>query len=59
MTSKEIHENLVQILVEDFSSYATMKKWAERFKRSSDSTEDDPRSDLPKTSNTDEQVITY
>ena len=45
---------MVQILVEDFPSYAIVK-WAVEFKLSRDST-DDHWSGHPKTSTTDEQV---
>ena len=31
MTSKEIHENMVQILVDDSFSYVTVKKWTAEF----------------------------
>lgn len=46
---------MVQILADDFPSYATLKKWVAEFKRGRDATEDDPRLRHPKTSNTDEQ----
>ena len=51
MTPKEIYEDMVQILAEDLSSYATVMEKAAEF-----STEDDPRLGSPKTSTTDEQV---
>ena len=45
---------MVQILGEDSSSDATVKKWAAGLKWNKDSIDDDPRSARPKT--TDEQV---
>ena len=56
MIPTEIHENMVQIVAEDSSSYAIMKKWAVNFKRGWDRINDDPRSGHPKTSITDEPV---
>ena len=42
MTPKKIHEDTVQILVKDSSSYASPKKWVAEFKQVRGSTEDDP-----------------
>ena len=56
MTSKEIHEDQINIFADDFSSYATEKKWAVEFKQSSENTEDNLWSGYPKTSKADEQV---
>ena len=53
MTTKEIHEDMVQIYADDFLSYASVK-----FKQSRDSTEDDLQSGHPKTSITAKQVDT-
>lgn len=43
VTPKEIHEDMVQTLVEDSPSYTTVKKWATEFTQGINSTEDDPR----------------
>lgn len=56
MTPKDIHEDTVQILAEDTSSSATVKKWVVEFKRDWNSTEDNLLSVSPITPITDEQV---
>ena len=42
MTSKEIHEDMIQILAEDSPFYAAVKKWATEFKVGRKSAENDP-----------------
>ena len=54
MKPKEIHEDMLQILPEDYPSYTTLKKWAMEFKRTRYMTENDPQSGRLKTSTTDE-----
>ena len=56
MTPKKIHKDTAKIRTEDSSSNPTGKKLTVEFKRSRDCTEDDPRSDHPKTSITDAEV---
>ena len=56
MTSKEIHENMCQILAKASPSYAIAKKQAAEFKQNCDSTVVDLWSGCPKPSITDEQV---
>uniref|UniRef100_A0A8C4VJ42 Transposase n=1 Tax=Gopherus evgoodei TaxID=1825980 RepID=A0A8C4VJ42_9SAUR len=47
LTPKEIHEDLVATVVDDTSSYATVKKWAAEFELRRISTEAKPRSGCP------------
>ncbi len=56
MTFKKILEDMVQVLAKDVSFYATVKKWAAKFKRVRNSADDVPRSGRRKTSNTDEEI---
>ena len=56
ITSKEIHEDMVQILSEDSLSSVTVKKWAIEFEQDKDHIEIDSWSGCPKTSTTDEYV---
>ena len=57
ITLKEIHEDRVEILTENSSSYATVKKWAAGFKQNRNST-DHLQSGRLKTSTTNEQINT-
>ena len=54
-TNKEIHEDMLHIVADDFPSNASAKKWASTFKLSNDRT-NDPRSSNRETSNNEEQV---
>jgi transposase len=54
---KEIHAILVETLAEHTPSYATVKNWVARFKRSDFSTCDAPRPGRPKTVTTPEIII--
>ena len=47
---------MVQVLAEDSPSYATVKKWAAKFKQDRHSTEDDPQSGHSKAATIDKQV---
>ena len=58
ITLKEIHEDMIQILVENSPSNVTVKKLAAEFKQGRDSTEDDSQSSHSKALTTDEQVDT-
>ena len=56
MPPKEIHEDLMKTLGNEFPSYRTVKKWAAEFKRGKESVEDDGRSGRPKDSASDANV---
>ena len=56
MTPKEIHRDIVQILFDESTFYATERKRVVQFKWGRDTTDDDSRLGLPKTSTTDELV---
>ena len=48
---EELHEDMVQILAEDYPLYVSVKKWVAEFM-----TEDDARSGRPKNSTTDDLI---
>ena len=56
LTSRQVHENMVSTLGDPAPSYATIKKWAAKFRRVGDLLEEDPRSGRPVTVTTEEKV---
>ena len=61
MPPKEIHEDLMETLGKESTSYSRIKKWASEFMRGRESVEDNGRIGRPKDVTTDEkcQGITY
>ena len=53
---KTICEELTDALGSDAPSYATVKRWAKRFREGRDDVDDDPRSGRPVSMLTDENI---
>ena len=56
MSPKEINDDFIKTLGDEFSSYSTVKIWAAEFRWGTESVEDDERSWRPKESIADENV---
>lgn len=56
LTPTQIHADMVETLVDNAPSFATVKRWAAEFKRGRESIEDDPRSGRPSTATTTENI---
>jgi transposase len=53
---KEIHERMMNVYRELCPAYATVKKWAKKYKHGRESLQDDSRSGIPSTTITEENV---
>ncbi|XP_029634578.1 protein GVQW3-like [Octopus sinensis] len=56
MAPSEIHEDMVRTLTDNAPSYATVKRWVNKFQRGRGSLEDDPTPGRPPTATTEDNI---